>query len=414
MKRGYQRRCEVVAVMWRGVSDSRACRRVPGTGLAVAGIVGLLIVAGCGGGGGGQAQRPLQLVLIPIADGFDRPNYVTSANDGTGRLFVVEQKGTIRIVTPSGQVLAEPFLDLSDVVHNDGEAGLLSVAFHPAYEQNGRLFVHFVSRRSGSLTSYISEFRVAALNSDRVDGASEQVILTQRQNTAFHNGGLVTFGPEGYLWAGFGDGGGPERDNAQDRTNLLGSIIRIDVNTGFPYAIPDDNPFAGRQETRNEIFAYGFRNPWRFSVDPRNGDLFVGDVGQQDWEEIDLVESGGNYGWPIMEGAHCFPPGTDCNQATLELPIHEYAHSLPGCSITGGYVYRGNRYTRLRGTYFYADFCTGAIYSLTEDGEGWTAELERDSDLRISSFGLDEDGEMYVVDLDGGIYRMDFEPADDE
>ncbi|MGM0492759.1 MAG: PQQ-dependent sugar dehydrogenase [Armatimonadota bacterium] len=386
-------------------------RRWPVLGLAAAALVVLGVTGGCGGGGGGDGPERLQLVLTQVGEGFDRPNYVTSANDGTRRLFVVEQGGTIRIIDPSGQVLSEPFLDLSDIVVNTGEAGLLSVAFHPDYGDNGRLFVYFVSDRSGSLRSYVAEFHVSAGNANRVDPATERVLIEVEQGATNHNAGLVTFGPDGYLWCSLGDGGTVASD-AQDLGNLLGALLRIDVDRGDPYGIPGDNPLVGRAGAREEIFAYGFRNPWRYSIDHPTGRVFVGDVGQNQWEEIDLVEAGGNYGWPIMEGPDCFPPGSSCDTTGLELPIYEYSHDGDVCAVTGGYVYRGDRHPSLRGVYFFADYCSGVIYRLTEDDGQWQAQAELETDLQIPSFGTDEDGEMYVVDIGGGVYRMDFEPAE--
>lgn len=396
---------------WQQVKDSVGLRWTL-VGLACVGLVAIGLAAGCSGGDGdGTGRRVLRATLTPIASGFVRPNYVTSANDGTGRLFVVEQRGTIRIIESSGRVVPEPFLDISGEVNDTGESGLLSVAFHPNYRNNGRFFVYFCSDRDGPIRSYLAEFQVAALNPNRANEASERVLFEVDQGSFFHNGGLVTFGPEGYLWCSLGDGGNPTRQSAQDRSNLLGTLVRIDVDRSAPYSIPDDNPFAGRAGIRGEIYAWGFRNPWRYSIDPATGRIFVGDVGQDDWEEINLVKAGGNYGWPIMEGAHCFPPGTTCDQTGLELPIYEYPHGQGGvCSITGGYVYRGARYPQLRGAYFYADYCAGTIYRLTEDTGQWQSEMELDTELRITSFGVDANGEMYVVDLDGGVHRMDFAP----
>lgn len=396
--------------MWREMTGSAHARWVL-LGLASVGLIALGFTAGCGGSGGdGGGQQVLQLVLTQIADGFQRPNYVTSAGDRSGRLFVVEQRGMIWIVDPTGQVLASPFLDLSNVVNDFGEGGLLSVAFHPDYENNGRLFVYYVATDGADIKSYIAEFEVSANNANEVDDGSQQVLLEIDQASYFHNGGLVTFGPEGYLWCGLGDGGNATRPNAQDPSDLIGALLRIDVDGGTPYAIPASNPFVGQGGARDEIYAYGFRNPWRYSIDPTTARVFVADVGQDDWEEINIVEAGGNYGWPTMEGPDCFPPGTNCDTTGLELPIFQYAHGQGGvCAVTGGYVYRGNRYPQLRGVYFYADYCAGTIHRLTEDNGQWTAALELDTDLQINSFGVDEDGEMYVVDLNGAVYRMDFQ-----
>ncbi len=377
-------------------------------GLGVAGTI-----AGCDGRNATETIEHLELELSQIADGFSRPIHVTSAGDGSGRLFVTEQTGAIRIIDPDGQVLPEPFLDLSGVVNPTGEAGLLSVAFHPDYSNNGRLFVNFVSDREGIARSYVSEFEVDPEDPNRVQAGSERVLFSVDQATYYHNGGLLLFGPDGYLWCGLGDGHGPP-EVAQDNSNLLGALLRIDVDNGDPYGIPNDNPFVDDAQARDEIYAYGFRNPWRFSIDHETGRIFVADVGADDWEEVNLVEAGGNYGWPMMEGTHCYPPGTDCDPTGLELPIYEYTiRDVEHCAIIGGEVYRGERYPGLEGVYFFGDWCSGVIWSLLErDGE-WEAQTQLDSNLRISSFGLDEDGEMYVVDLEGGVYRMDFHQPED-
>ncbi len=344
--------------------------------------------------------------LQPIATGFTRPVYLTHAGDGSGRLFVVEQAGVIKIIR-NGQTLATPFLDIRDRIESGGEKGLLSIAFHPKYKENGRFFVNYTARKEGLLKTVIAEYRVSTANPDVADRA-EKIILEIEQPFGNHNGGLNKFGPEGFLYIGMGDGGaaGDPFNFAQNLEALLGKILRIDIESQLPYAIPADNPFVTKPDARGEIWAYGLRNPWRFSFDRCTGRLFAGDVGQDRIEEIDLIEKGKNYGWKIMEGSQCYDPPTLCNTQGLELPIAEYDHSL-GCSVTGGYVYRGRQYPALVGHYLFGDYCSGRIWSLTEDSSGrWTMRQLLDSPLSISSFGEDEQGELYVVHYGGAIYRV--------
>jgi len=346
-----------------------------------------------------------QVELQVLANGFTRPVYLTHAGDGSGRLFVVEQAGVIRIVR-EGKISATPFLDIRDRVESGGEKGLLSVAFHPKYKENGRFFVNYTRRKDGVLKTIIAEYKVSPSNPDVADRA-EKIILEIEQPFANHNGGLNKFGPDGLLYIGMGDGGaaGDPFNFAQNLESLLGKFLRIDIEKE-PYAIPQDNPFVGRSDARGEIWAYGLRNPWRFSFDRCTGRLFAGDVGQNRIEEIDLIEKGKNYGWRIMEGSQCFEPSTGCNTQGLELPIAEYDHSL-GCSVTGGYVYRGTQFPTLIGHYLFGDFCSGRIWSLTEDPQGrWTTRQLIDSPFSISSFGEDEQGELYVIHYGGAIYRV--------
>jgi glucose/arabinose dehydrogenase len=347
----------------------------------------------------------LQVELQKFADGFTRPVYLTHAGDGSGRLFVVEQAGVIKIVR-EGKTLSTPFLDIRDRVESGGEKGLLSVAFHPKYKENGRFFVNYTGRRDGVLKTIIAEYRVSQTNPDVAD-RTERVILEIEQPFANHNGGLNKFGPDGLLYIGMGDGGaaGDPFNFAQNLESLLGKFLRIDIEKE-PYAIPQDNPFVGRADAQGEIWAYGLRNPWRFSFDRCTGRLFAGDVGQDRIEEIDLIEKGKNYGWRIMEGSQCFDPPSLCNTQGLELPIAEYDHSL-GCSVTGGYVYRGTQFPTLIGHYLFGDYCSGRIWSLTEDPQGrWTMRQLIDSPFSISSFGEDEQGELYVIHYGGAIYRV--------
>lgn len=338
---------------------------------------------------------------------FTRPVYLTHAGDGSGRVFVVEQPGTIRVL---GEGLDQVFLDLRDKV-NDGpnEAGLLGLAFHPRYAENGRFFVYYTY---GNLFSRFSEFRVSA-GPNQADLASERVLFEVQQPAGNHNGGQLAFGPDGYLYIGLGDGGGADDQygNGQNRKTLLGDILRLDVDRTqgeLGYAIPPDNPFAGNTEGwREEIWAWGLRNPWRFSFDRLNGQLWAGDVGQNKWEEVDLIEKGGNYGWNIMEGSHCFSPAAECDTTGLKLPVLEYSHS-EGKSISGGYVYRGARLTGLAGVYVYGDYVSQQIWGLRYAQDQVSEHrLLALSASPIASFGEDEEGELYVVGLDGRIYTVE-------
>lgn len=339
-----------------------------------------------------------------VASGFDQPLFVTYAADGSGRIFVVEKGGKIKLLT-NGQV----FLDISNRVRSSGsEQGLLGLAFHPRFRENGQFFVHY-SDANGDTT--ISRFTA---NADRsaADPGSEQVILRAKQPASNHNGGMITFGPDGYLYIGLGDGGGANDTykNAQNRNTLLGKLLRIDVNSGSPYAIPPDNPFAQTPNTRPEIWAYGLRNPWRFSFDRATRDLYIGDVGQNKYEWIQYRPAGDkggeNYGWPIVEGFNCLQ-GDSCDKTGLTLPVADYDHSF-GCAITGGYVYRGQRYPLLQGAYLFGDYCSGRIWTLSRDAAGaWIKTEMLQAKAQISSFGEDEAGEVYFTDLSGGgIYRV--------
>ncbi len=342
---------------------------------------------------------------------FIHPVFLTSAHDGTDRIFVVEKGGTIKVFPNQDSVLsATTFLNItSEVNSSPNEAGLLSVAFHPDYSNNGKFYVYYTH---GSLYSRISEFQVSN-NPDIADSSSERILMEVQQPAGNHNGGQLMFGPDGYLYIGFGDGGGggDTYQNGQDPTTLLGTILRIDVNSttdSTEYGIPQDNPYIGNTDGwRPEIWSWGMRNPWRFSFDRSTGKLWVGDVGQNQWEEIDIVERGHNYGWNIMEGTHCYSPSTGCDTTGLTLPIFEYSHSV-GHSITGGYVYRGSRLPGLYGTYIYGDYVDREIWGLRyENGAVVENTLLADSPNLVSSFGEDEAGEVYVVNYSGQIYTFD-------
>jgi glucose/arabinose dehydrogenase len=350
-----------------------------------------------------EIQREVALQPVVTA-GLERPLYVTHAGDGSGRLFVVEQPGRIRIVR-EGKLEKTPFLDIVDRVRSTGEQGLLGLAFHPAYARNGRYFVNYVRTSNGD--TVIAEFRV----SDDPDRSQpqERVLLTVPQPYSNHKGGMVEFGPDGFLYLALGDGGagGDPCNRAQNRDELLGKILRIDVDRGEPYAIPPDNPFA-KGGGRPEIFAYGLRNPWRFSFDRKTGLLWAADVGQDEWEEIDLVQLAGNYGWRIMEGAHCFHPRFLCERDGLAPPLSEYGHKRGRCSITGGYVYRGTKIPPLAGAYLYGDYCSGEMFVLRREQAGPSGEptVLLTTGLRIASFGQDEAGEVYVVGHGGSVHRL--------
>ena len=370
-----------------------------------------------------------QIQVQPFADGFQRPLYVTHAGDGSERLFVVEQDGLIRILHTDGSINATPFLDISGRVrspaHNGGnEEGLLGLAFPPGYAQKGHFYVYYTNRDGNNL---VARFRLTD-DVDLADPASEeQILFLEHPDASNHDGGQIAFGVDGYLYIGTGDGGGggDPHGNGQNPASLLGKILRIDVEfatpssdystylpcmqkgegqgQNAPYQIPPDNPFVGQAGYREEIWALGMRNPWRFSFDRQTHDLYIGDVGQNVWEEIDFQPAssagGENYGWNVMEGSHCFNAST-CNTSGKVLPVAEFDHTQ-GCSVTGGYVYRGAAYPALQGIYIYADYCSGFVWGLQNDG-GWQSMKLLESGLHVSSFGESESGELYLTDLAGG------------
>ena len=350
----------------------------------------------------------ISLGLDEFATGLTGPIAVTHAGDGSDRLFVAEQGGRILAFDARGKEPVE-FLDLSELTAPGGEQGLLGLAFHPDYETNGRLFVNYTDLEGDTV---IAEYRAADPDDRSADPSTEQVLLRIDQPFTNHNGGHLAFGPDGYLYIAVGDGGGagdPE-DNSQDLGTLLGKILRIDVDKGSPYGIPKDNPFAGDPDAKPEIWAYGLRNPWRFSFDRETKEIWIGDVGQTALEEIDRAEgdAGGlNFGWDDMEGSACYEPASDCTQDDRVVPITEYSHDL-GCSITGGYVYRGSEERGLAGGYFFGDYCSGTIWAVPADAETGTRPFEMlQTESAISSFGEDEAGELYVTDLAGGsVFRL--------
>lgn len=356
---------------------------------------------------------PVPVALQEIGAGLGFPLYLTSP-PGDERVFIVERFGTIRIRKPDGFV-AEPFLNISGQVSTDGERGLLGMAFPPDYATSGRFVVHYTNLEGDTR---VSLFRVSA-NPDAADPLSETVLLAEDQPFSNHNGGQITFGPDGFLYIGLGDGGssGDPDNRAQRLDEPLGSILRIDIAapspTGAPYSVPADNPFTQTPAARSEIWSYGLRNPWRFSFDRATGDLYIGDVGENAWEEVNwspAAEGAGravNYGWNRMEGRHCFTDD-DCDQTGLALPVLEYGHDI-GCSVTGGYVYRGTAIPELQGHYFYGDFCGGFVRSFRVEGGAVVDEFDWPT-LRpggtVSSFGEDAAGELYVLVGEGRVFKI--------
>jgi glucose/arabinose dehydrogenase len=354
-----------------------------------------------------QDRTPLEIntELLPVFSGLNNPVYITSAHDRTNRLFIIEKPGRIRVAQP-GATTTSVFLDISSLVLSSGsEQGLLGLAFHPQFETNRRFFVDYTRRGDGA--TVISEYQASQLNPNVAD-ANETVLLVIPQPFVNHNGGMVEFGRDGFLYIGMGDGGSANDpgNRAQNTGELLGKILRIDVDRrdgSQPYSSPTDNPFFGSTPGRDEIYAYGLRNPWRFSFDRVTGELYTADVGQGAREEIDIITRGGNYGWRVMEGNSCTnnDPAL-CNPSRFVAPIAEYNHTNGRCSITGGYVYRGTQTSLPLGAYVYGDFCTGEIFLLS----GSSSSLLMDTNLSISSFGEDETGEIYVVSLGGTINRL--------
>jgi glucose/arabinose dehydrogenase len=346
--------------------------------------------------------------LTPFADGFSSPVTITHAGDS--RLFVVNQPGSIYVADSSGMVNPEPFLDITDRVTFGGEQGLLGLAFHPDYKNNGYFYVNYTG--TGDST-HISRFTRLEGNRDKADPKSEKNILTIPQPYKNHNGGNLEFGPDGYLYIGMGDGGSggdPER-RAQNPAELLGKILRIDVSHGDPYSIPESNPFYGSYSVRNEIWILGLRNPWRFSFDRNTGDLWIADVGQNQVEEIDLQPAGSpggeNYGWRCYEGNHLFDTAGCVSADLFVFPVYTYPHGLE-CSVTGGFVFRGDSSSPYYGKYFFADYCSDMIWTLHHDNTGWVREdFGHFPGSGFSTFGEDVKGELYVAShLNGIIYRI--------
>jgi glucose/arabinose dehydrogenase len=394
------------------------------TAFALAVLIVLIDFASAGPTGAlgpSEQAAPSTPTLHKVLGGLVRPVFVTSPRDGSGRLFVGEQRGNIRIVV-NGQVQATPYLDLSSVISTGGlEQGLLSMAFHPDFADSTRpgyrrFFVYYTP--VGQVANTLASYRASASDPNRADPSTAQVLLPVPHNNVtylIHGGGALAFGPDRYLYVGIGDGG-PQGDpygNAQNKNLLLGKLLRLDVDSGSPYGIPPSNPFVGQANVKPEIWAVGLRNPWRGSFDRATGDLWIGDVGLNSWEEVNLQRSGSaggqNYGWNVMEASYCVS-SRGCDRSGLTLPIHEYDHSLTGCAVIGGHVYRGQAMPSLRGAYIFGDYCTGRIWSLRQDAIGaWVRTQLYDADfyMNISSFGEDEAGELYVTDFySGSLFRL--------
>jgi len=384
-----------------------------------------LMLAACGGDStdptplpspGASCEAPPvvgtpQLTTVRVASGLSSPLDVQAIPGDRSRLFVVEQGGRIRVVR-EGAVLPAAYLDIASRISSGGERGLLGLAFHPAFAQNGRFFVNYTD---GNGDTHIAEFR-AAPGADVADPNSERQILFVGQPFANHNGGGLAFGNDGMLYIGLGDGGsgGDPLGNAQNLATPLGKMLRIDVDRGSPFAVPPDNPFVARAGAFPAVWAYGLRNPWRFAFDRLTGDLVIGDVGQNTLEEVDVGlasrRGGENYGWNTTEGTLCFNPPSGCATAGLTPPVLDYATGSGGtCAVTGGYVYRGSRYASLKGAYFYGDYCSGRIWAMDAAAAiGGTLRVKQalDTSLSISSFGEDQSGEIYVVNLNGTISKL--------
>jgi glucose/arabinose dehydrogenase len=369
-----------------------------------------VMTAGCDG-----STEPARLAvrLREVASGLDAPLFLTTAPGDQTRAFVVEQGGRIRIIRNEALV-PTPFLDISGRIASGGERGLLGLAFHPQYATNGR-FVVYYTNTSGDVR--IASYKVTA-DPDLADPASEQILLAvPHPSFSNHNGGMVVFGPDGRLYAGIGDGGsgGDPNGNGQNRNTLLGKLVRLDVNGAGQASVPSDNPFVGQSGMRPEIWSYGLRNPWRFSFDRLTGDLYIGDVGQNAREEIDVSTAasqagrGLNFGWNTMEGSACYSPASGCNKTGLTQPVLDYGHS-DGCSVTGGYVYRGSAIPDLQGHYFYGDYCSGWVKSFLLSGTRAGQPLDW-ATLRpgsqITSFGEDASGEVYLIVSSGRVFRIE-------
>lgn len=366
-----------------------------------------LAVLGCAEAASPQnrGEPSAELRLQQVAAGLASPVFLTAPTEDE-RLFVIEQAGRVRIIE-GGSLLEAPFLDIVSRVRSGGERGLLGLAFHPRYASNGFFYLNYTDRNGDTRV----ERHTVSNDRNRADPASALLILAVAQPFGNHNGGMIAFGPDGMLYIGMGDGGsgGDPQGNGQNRGTLLGALLRIDVDGDTPYAIPADNPFVGQAGVRPEIWAYGLRNPWRFAFDRGADLLYIADVGQNAFEEVNAVDSrtpGLNYGWKIMEGAHCFG-SSNCSQSGLVLPVVEYGHG-DGCSVTGGFAYRGSALPALHGHYFYADYCSGWVRSFRLEGDRVADETQWSFGNigSIPSFGEDSAGELYVLTGQGTVYRI--------
>ncbi|NNF13621.1 MAG: glucose dehydrogenase [Gemmatimonadetes bacterium] len=374
---------------------------------AIVAAVGLTVVLGaCRDATSPTSEGTLALEVV--TDEVASPVGLASPPGDASRIFVLEQPGRVRVIR-DGTLLTDAFLDITSETSADGERGLLGLAFHPDYDVNGYVFVYYTDNAGDTRVE-----RFTAAGPDMADPGSGQIVLAVDQPYSNHNGGHMAFGPDGYLYVALGDGGdgGDPQGNGQDLATLLGSILRLDVDGGSPYAVPSDNPFVGTAGASPEIWVYGLRNPWRFSFDRANGDLYIGDVGQSRLEEISVQDAGSgggeNFGWNVMEGTDCFGAAS-CNTSGLTLPVYEYDHD-EGCSVTGGYVYRGAALTELAGRYFFGDFCSGFVRSFRYQAGAAVDVQDHGVDLGtiggLSSFGEDSAGELYLLDIEGVVYRL--------
>ena len=397
-----------VGVRSPATAGSRRKRRAPGA-LVVA--LPLLLFSTACSDEGPTDPEPVEdgvLALELVTDAVASPVYVTSPPGDASRLFILEKAGRVRVVR-DGVLLDDPFLDIADATSDAGERGLLGMAFHPDYADNGFVFVHHTD-----LDGDTRLLRYTASSEEEADPASATVLLQVTQPFSNHNGGQIAFGPDGMLYVGLGDGGsgGDPQGNGQDPSTLLGTLLRIDVDGGAPYAVPADNPFVSDPDGADEVWVYGLRNPWRFSFDALTGDLWIGDVGQNRVEEISLQPAssagGENYGWNVMEGSLCYEADS-CDTSGLTLPVHEYEHP-EGCSVTGGYVYRGQAIPWLEGRYLFGDFCSGFVRSFVLSGGSAEDVQDHSGELgdvgSLVSFGEDAAGELYVVDIGGAVHRI--------
>ena len=340
------------------------------------------------------------LTLAPVVKGLKEPTLVVGPPDGSKRFFVLERAGRVRIADANGQLKPTPFLDLAEDTSTSTEQGLLGLAFHPAFAQNGYVYIDYTAADS---TVRIVRYTVTPDHPDQVDPATAQTVMEVRKQSKYHNGGTLEFGADGYLYVSLGDD--EQSEKAQDRTSILGKILRIDVDSAEPYAVPPSNPFVNQAGARGEIWSYGFRNPWRFSFDRSTGEMWIGDVGDAKLEEVDF-QGGENYGWPMLEGSECVI-AEQCHDPGLVAPLVTYGHDM-NCALMGGYVYRGATAPGLVGSYLFGDLCTGGVFTLRGSAEqGWKRLELGFQPIKIDSFGEDPSGDVYVVDMQGGvIYRI--------
>jgi glucose/arabinose dehydrogenase len=375
-------------------------------------LVMLMLLAGFATAPAQAQGTPVWPTLVPVAltNTFAEPMFITHAGDGSGRIFIVEKSGYIRIIS-GGSTLATPYLNIDPLVGSGGsEQGLLSMAFSPDYATNGRFYVNYTNNSGDTV---IARYQVSA-DPNVANPGSAQIVLTIDQPQSNHNGGQIQFGPDGMLYIGMGDGGGAgdTPNNAQTNDRLLGKMLRINVDVGNPttYTIPADNPFVGVAGYREEIWQTGLRNPWRFSFDRTTGDMYIGDVGQGQWEEIDFQdadsEGGENWGWRCYEGDTAYNTAGCQPASAYDFPVHDYNHSGGRCSVTGGYVYRGGVYPRMEGMYFFADYCSGETYGLQLFNSQWVFLELHDFGGNPTSFGEDEAGNVYVTTQGGTVYRL--------